>query len=123
MKSFINIILLLLLCYSKNLSANEIWSYDLRGYREEVSYLDSRPETRSTRSFYRFVYLKKENNRDAYKQLTPDEPKDDCSQYSSIKWMDYKGGEWYNQPTSRIYRSKGTPTMDKLQALGKLDEL
>jgi len=58
-----------------------------------------------------------------FKQLTPDDPKDDCSQYSSIKWTDYEGGEWYDQPTSRIYRSKGTPTMDKLQALGKLEEV
>tara|TARA_Y100000310_G_C20331079_1_gene645277 strand:+ start:29 stop:682 length:654 start_codon:yes stop_codon:yes gene_type:complete len=56
------------------------------------------------------------------KQLTPKVPEDDCSQYSSIYWTDYEPGEWHEQPTSRIYRSKGTPTMEKMEALGKLDE-
>jgi hypothetical protein len=54
-------------------------------------------------------------------QLTPDDPTDDCSQYSSFKWLDYKPGEWHEQPLSRIFRKKGTPMMDKLQALGKLN--
>jgi hypothetical protein len=56
------------------------------------------------------------------KQLTPDDPDDDCNQYSTVYWTDYKKGEWHDLPLSRIFRSKGAPTIDKLQALGKLED-
>ena len=56
------------------------------------------------------------------KQLTPDNPDDDCNQHSTVYWTDYKKGEWHELPLSRIFRSKGTPTIDKLQALGKLED-
>lgn len=54
------------------------------------------------------------------KQLTPDDPSDDCGQHTSIVWTDYNKGEWYDAPTSRIFRAKGNPTMEKLLSLGKL---
>jgi hypothetical protein len=54
------------------------------------------------------------------KQLTPDDPSDDCGQHTSIVWTDYNKGEWYDAPTSRLFRSKGNPTMEKLLGMGKL---
>lgn len=54
------------------------------------------------------------------KQLTPEDPSDDCGQHSSIVWTDYNKGEWHDAPTSRIFRAKGSPTMDKLLAMDKL---
>jgi hypothetical protein len=53
-------------------------------------------------------------------QLTPDDPSDDCGQHASIAWTDYNKGEWYDAPTSRIFRSKENPTMKKLLDLNKL---
>ena len=53
-------------------------------------------------------------------QLTPDDPNDDCGQHASIVWTDYNKGEWHDAPTSRIFRSKGNPTMEKLLNLDKL---
>ena len=54
------------------------------------------------------------------KQLTPDNTNDDCGQFSSIAWTDYNKGEWYDSPTSRVFRSKGKPMMEKLLSLNKL---
>ncbi|MEO2158148.1 MAG: hypothetical protein ABGX31_02310 [bacterium] len=54
------------------------------------------------------------------KQLTPDDPSDDCGQHTSIVWTDYNKGEWYDAPTSRLFRAKGSPTMEKLLGLDKL---
>tara|TARA_Y100000310_G_scaffold88214_1_gene85119 strand:- start:958 stop:1581 length:624 start_codon:yes stop_codon:yes gene_type:complete len=53
-------------------------------------------------------------------QLTPDDPNDDCGQHTSIVWTDYNKGEWHDAPTSRLFRAKGSPTMEKLLDMGKL---
>ena len=49
--------------------------------------------------------------------LTPDFEEDDCNQSSSRE----DGKDWKQSPLSKVYRKRGTPTIDRLRALGIIE--
>jgi len=49
--------------------------------------------------------------------LTPYDEVDDCSQ--SVARGD--AGGWQKSPLSKVYRKRGTPTIDRLRALGIIE--
>lgn len=89
--------------------ARRVWNYYLDS-RPDVTHdqLDSKPGT-----------------------ITPDIEEDDCLQdaagevvinpekgrYASLR----RGGDWVKSPLSKVYRKRGTPTIDRLRALGIID--
>ena len=57
-----------------------------------------------------------------------DVEEDDCVQSSAAdyvandEWNYIKGGEdWKGSPLSKVYRKRGTPTIDRLKALGIIE--
>ena len=51
-------------------------------------------------------------------ELTPDDSSDDCEQSMSRKISKVAGVKWNDVSTSRAYKKKGTPVIDKLRELG-----
>ncbi|MBT5148435.1 MAG: hypothetical protein HOM41_07715 [Flavobacteriales bacterium] len=83
--------------------AHKVWQhYDKNRSDIESAQLDITPNTYGTT------------------QLTPDDPSDDCGQHVSVAWTDYNKGEWSDAPTSRLFRSKGSPTMKRLLDMNRL---
>tara|TARA_R110002110_G_scaffold386280_1_gene597954 strand:- start:91 stop:726 length:636 start_codon:yes stop_codon:yes gene_type:complete len=95
-------------------SAFNVWEY----------YDNQRPDVESAQLDIRNKGDK--NDADAFPdtnwdKLTPNTTTDDCEQHSSLRWSFKTSTEvWSDQPTSRIYRIKGTPTTTRLRKLGKL---
>ena len=56
---------------------------------------------------------------DLYNTLTPDEY-DNCLQQVARSDVVYPD-EWYDSPLSKLYGVYGTPTIDRLKALGKIE--
>jgi len=60
--------------------------------------------------------------------ITPDIEDDDCSQVAAGEDVvtkdgrDYleRGGDWQKSPLSKVYRKRGTPTIDRLMELGAI---
>jgi len=74
--------------------ARNVWRYYQNNRPDiEKSQLDSKPGT-----------------------ITPDYKEDDCEQ-SSAK----RDGKWQNSPLSKVYRKRGTPTIDRLRELGIIE--
>lgn len=70
--------------------------------------------------------VNKEQLDDLRNSLTP-EKEDNCEQLSAAKDKDFRtpwngGWDWENSPLSKKYSKPGTPVIDKLRALGMLDE-
>ena len=54
--------------------------------------------------------------------ITPDVEEDDCIQVSSIANAKRQPGEtWQGSPLSKVYRKRGTPTIDRLRQLGCIE--
>jgi len=54
--------------------------------------------------------------------ITPDIEEDDCIQGSSIANAKRQPGEtWQGSPLSKVYRKRGTPTIDRLRQLGCIE--
>ena len=89
-------------------SARRVWDFYLKSRSDVTNHqLDSKPGT-----------------------ITPDVEEDDCVQSSAAdyvandEWNYIKGGEdWQGSPLSKVYRKRGTPTIDRLKALGIIDIL
>ena len=81
-------------------SARRVWDFYLKSRSDVTNHqLDSRPGT-----------------------ITPDVEEDDCVQISSVGRDYIEGGEdWKDSPLSKVYRKRGTPTIDKLKRLGIID--
>ena len=87
-------------------SARKVWGFYLKNRSDVTNHqLDSKPGT-----------------------ITPDMEEDDCVQSSAgdyvanDEWNYIKGGEdWKGSPLSKVYRKRGTPTIDKLKRLGIID--
>jgi hypothetical protein len=59
-------------------------------------------------------------------QLTPNDISDDCGQESAIEWAEKDYGtdkKWNKESLSRLFRSKGTPTIDALKKIGRYKDL
>jgi hypothetical protein len=52
-------------------------------------------------------------------ELTPGFEEDNCWQKSSME--DATSGSWSDSPLSKVYRSRGTPTIDALKTLGLIE--
>ena len=81
-------------------SARRVWDFYLKSRSDVTNHqLDSRPGT-----------------------ITPDVEEDDCVQISSVgKGYIDDGVDWKGSPLSKVYRKRGTPTIDKLKRLGIID--
>ena len=81
-------------------SARRVWDFYLKSRSDVTNHqLDSRPGT-----------------------ITPDVEEDDCVQISSVgKGYIDDGVDWKDSPLSKVYRKRGTPTIDKLKRLGIID--
>jgi len=87
-------------------SARRVWDFYLKSRSDVTNHqLDSKPGT-----------------------ITPDVEEDDCNQSSASdyvtndEWNYIKGGEdWKSSPLSKVYRKRGTPTIDRLRELGIIE--
>lgn len=89
--------------------ARNVWQYYQKNRSDvEHSQLDSNPGT-----------------------LTPYDEEDDCKQVSATFYSPdserkafatlRQGGEWKTSPLSKVYKKRGTPTIDKLKELGIIE--
>jgi hypothetical protein len=88
-------------------SARRVWDFYLKSRSDVTNHqLDSKPGT-----------------------ITPDMEEDDCVQNAAAEdavtnggWdFPERGGDWKGSPLSKVYRKRGTPTIDRLRELGIIE--
>lgn len=78
-----------------SMDARKVWQY----------YHDRRPDVEHEQMDTRFG------------NLTSDTDEDECNQASALDG----GVDWQASPLSKVYRKRGTPTIDRLKALGIIE--